>query len=252
MAAHNSAAVRAWVKQAELDAGDRSDGLTSDERDELAQLRRENRRLREDVEILKRDGFLRPQGDPVNVYPFIEAEKAQQHNVTRACQLMEVSRSACYAHRRGPSDRAALDAELTEQIIAVHEASAGTYGTPRIHAELRDQGRRHSRKRFARLLRARGGAAAPRGGGGPPRSPTRPRHRWRICSPATSVPPLRVNQRWCGDITYITTWEGWLYLPSSTSPHAGWLAGPPPSTCAPTWSPTLCPTRSRPGIRTLA
>ena len=47
-------AVRAWVKQAELDAGDRSDGLTSDERDELTQLRRENRRLREDVEILKR------------------------------------------------------------------------------------------------------------------------------------------------------------------------------------------------------
>ena len=47
-------AVREWVKQAELDAGTRSDGLTSDERDELAQLRRENRRLREDVDILKR------------------------------------------------------------------------------------------------------------------------------------------------------------------------------------------------------
>jgi transposase len=47
-------AVRAWVKQAELDAGIRDDGLTSDERDELATLRRENRRLREDVEILKR------------------------------------------------------------------------------------------------------------------------------------------------------------------------------------------------------
>lgn len=47
-------AVRAWVKQAELDAGTRSDGLTSDERAELAQLRRDNRRLREDVEILKR------------------------------------------------------------------------------------------------------------------------------------------------------------------------------------------------------
>ncbi|PWR12904.1 hypothetical protein DKT69_22520 [Micromonospora sicca] len=47
-------AVREWVKQAELDAGTRSDGLTSDEREELAQLRRENRRLREDVEILKR------------------------------------------------------------------------------------------------------------------------------------------------------------------------------------------------------
>jgi transposase len=47
-------AVREWVKQAELDAGIRSDGLSSDERAELAALRRENRRLREDVEILKR------------------------------------------------------------------------------------------------------------------------------------------------------------------------------------------------------
>jgi transposase-like protein len=47
-------AVREWVKQAEPDTGTHSDGLTSDERDELAQLRRENRRLREDVDILKR------------------------------------------------------------------------------------------------------------------------------------------------------------------------------------------------------
>src|SRR3954447_10528295 len=47
-------AVRAWVKQADLDAGTRSDGLPSDERDELVALRRENRRLREDVEVLKR------------------------------------------------------------------------------------------------------------------------------------------------------------------------------------------------------
>jgi len=47
-------AVREWVQQAELDTGARTDGLSSDERDELAQLRRENRRLREDVEILKR------------------------------------------------------------------------------------------------------------------------------------------------------------------------------------------------------
>jgi transposase len=47
-------AVRDWIKQAELDSGARSDGLTSAEKEELAQLRRENRRLREDVEILKR------------------------------------------------------------------------------------------------------------------------------------------------------------------------------------------------------
>jgi transposase len=47
-------AVREWVRQAELDDGTRADGLSSDEREELARLRRENRRLREDVEILKR------------------------------------------------------------------------------------------------------------------------------------------------------------------------------------------------------
>ncbi|GLY19994.1 transposase [Kineosporia sp. NBRC 101677] len=47
-------AVRLWVKQAEIDDGDRSDGLSSDEKAELAALRRENRRLKEDVEILKR------------------------------------------------------------------------------------------------------------------------------------------------------------------------------------------------------
>ena len=47
-------AVRAWIRQADLDVGERTDGLTSDDRAELAALRRENRRLREDVEILKR------------------------------------------------------------------------------------------------------------------------------------------------------------------------------------------------------
>jgi transposase-like protein len=99
-------AVREWVKQAERDAGSREDGgLTSAERRELAELRRENRRLREAVDILKRgDGFLR-EGDPVNCYPFIEAEKAQQRNVKRACELLKVSRAACRSPWTGSSGR---------------------------------------------------------------------------------------------------------------------------------------------------
>jgi transposase InsO family protein len=149
----------------------------------------------------------------VNVYPFIEAEKAQQHNVKRACQLLEVSRSAYYAHRAGPSARERQDVELTEAIVEVHEASGGTYGAPRVQAELRDQGRRHSRKRIARLMRQ----AGRRG-----RTPKR----WRtttIPDPAASArpdlirrdfrtAPGQVNARWCADITYINTWDGWLYL----------------------------------------
>jgi transposase InsO family protein len=128
--------------------------------------------------------------------------------------LLKVSRSAYYQHRNvGPSTRERVDAELTERIGQIHDASAGTYGSPRVHAELHAQGRRHSRKRVARLMRTAGLCG---------RTPKR----WRT----TTVPdptvtprpdlvvrdfttnPEEVDTRWCGDITYINTWEGWLYL----------------------------------------
>jgi len=149
----------------------------------------------------------------VTVYPFIEAEKAGSRNVKRACALLKVSRAAFYQHQAGPSRREREDAELTGQIQAVHEESKGRYGAPRVHAELRRRGRRHGRKRVARLMRAAGiRGKAPK--------------RWRkttIPDPAASARADRirrdfsadaskVNSRWCGDITYIGTWEGWLYL----------------------------------------
>jgi hypothetical protein len=93
----------------------------------------------------------------VNVYPFIEAEKALQRNVKRACELLKVSRAAYYAARGGaPSERDREDAELTTRIAAEHKRSKGCYGVPRIHAELRRQGHQHSRKRVARLMRRAG------------------------------------------------------------------------------------------------
>ena len=150
----------------------------------------------------------------MNCYPFIEAEKAQQRNVKRACELLKVSRSAYYVAREsGPSGRAAQDAELAAQVKRVHEESKGRYGSPRVHAQLQAQGRRHSRKRIARLMRQSGlqGRAA---------------KRWKkttVSDPAAAARPDRVRRdftadaartdtRWCGDITYIATWEGWLYL----------------------------------------
>jgi transposase InsO family protein len=150
----------------------------------------------------------------VNVYPFIEAEKAQQRNVKRACELLKVSRAAYYAARGGQlSDRDRDDAELTVLISAEHKRSRGRYGVPRVHAELRRLGRRHSRKRVARLMRQ----AGLRG-----RAPKR----WKkttIPDPAAAAradairrdftaDAAKINTRWCGDITYIATWEGWLYL----------------------------------------
>jgi transposase InsO family protein len=150
----------------------------------------------------------------VNLYPFIEAEKTQQRNVKRACELLKVSRAAYYAHRAdSPSTRQLVDQELTEHIRQAHQTSKGRYGAPRIHAQLRRDGHRHGRKRIARLMRAAGLHG---------RTPRRFK-RTTIADPAAAaradlvrrdfaVDAAAVNTRWCGDITYIPTWEGWLYL----------------------------------------
>jgi putative transposase len=128
--------------------------------------------------------------------------------------LLEVSRAAYYAQRAGSiSARQRADEQLAEHIRQAHQASKGRYGAPRIHAELRRRGHRHARKRVARLMRV----AGLRG-----RTP----RRWQpttIPDPAAAtradlirrdftVNAAAVNTRWCGDITYIPTWEGWLYL----------------------------------------
>jgi hypothetical protein len=149
----------------------------------------------------------------VNVYPFIEAEKRCRRNVKRACELLKVSRAAFYAHLAGPPRRAQDDAALAAEIQAVHEESEGRYGAPRVEAELRRRGRRHGRKRVARLMRQVGLAG-------------RAARRWKkttIADPAAAARADRIrrdftadastlNSRWCGDITYISTWEGWLFL----------------------------------------
>ena len=112
----------------------------------------------------------------MNVYPFIEAEKAGDHNVKRACELLEVSRAAYYAQRTDqPSARVREDAELTEQIKELHTESKGRYGAPRIHAALRRNGKRHGKKRVARLMKqANLRGRTPRSGGRRQPFPTRP------------------------------------------------------------------------------
>ena len=153
----------------------------------------------------------------MNCYPFIEAERAGRRNASRACTLLKVSRAAFYQHRSGPSQRDPEDAEITGQITAVHQDSKGRYGAPRVHAELRRRGRRHGRKRVARLMRG----AGIRG-----KTPKQ----WRkttIPDPAAAAradqirrdftaDAAKINARWCGDITYISTRQGWLYLATVT------------------------------------
>ncbi|WP_405970585.1 IS3 family transposase [Streptomyces sp. NBC_00988] len=163
----------------------------------------------------------------MTVHPFIEAEKHGGHSVKRACELLQVSRTAFYARRTGnPGPRAVRDAELTEKITEVHERSRGTYGVPRVHAALQRQGEDCGRRRVARLMRDAGLQGRHR----------RRRHLTTVPDPrAAARPDLLVRDfapdpdgldtRWCGcprthvhvyadsgDITYVPTAEGWLYL----------------------------------------
>ena len=147
--------LRNWVKQTEVDAG-RAHGVSSEEKVELRRLRRENWILREEREILRKSrGLLRhrERADPVAAFWFIAAEKAN-HKVATMCRVLGVSRAGFYAwERRAPCDRALSDAWLTERIRVIHKKSRGTYGSRRIHAELRlEHGIRVGKKRVERLM----------------------------------------------------------------------------------------------------
>ena len=89
-------------------------------------------------------------------YRFVEQER-YRYTVKLLCRVMQVSRSGFYTWRGRPeSDRAKQDKELTERITSIHSNSRSTYGAPRIHAELQEQGTRCGRKRVARLMRLAG------------------------------------------------------------------------------------------------
>ena len=150
----------------------------------------------------------------MNVFPFIEAEKAEQHDtVKRSCELLEVSRSAFYEwHKHVPSARQRADVELGERIRAIHEESRGTYGWPRVHRALRDEGVHVGREHVARIMRENELVG-------------RCRRRWvktTISDPDVVAVDLlkrsfgpgtvELDRVYVGDITYIRTWEGWLYL----------------------------------------
>ncbi|MFG1755705.1 IS3 family transposase [Streptosporangium sandarakinum] len=150
----------------------------------------------------------------MKAHPFIKAEKQGGHNVKRACELLEVSRSAFYARRQGGSGpRAVRDAHLSERIAEVHRHSRGAYGAPRIHAVLQREGTGCGRRRVARLMRAAGLQGRHR----------RRRQQTTIADPRAALRPdligrdftpdaAALDTRWCGDITYLPTDEGRLYL----------------------------------------
>lgn len=131
------------------------------------------------------------------------------------CAVLQASKAGYYAWRnRKPSDRDKRDTEIAEKIVEIHRTSRKTYGSPRIHRALRKVGVSCGRKRVARLMRES-------------EIEGRQRKRFRRTTDSNHEHPIAenvLNRRfdpreigapnvtWTGDITYIWTMEGWLYL----------------------------------------
>lgn len=144
-------------------------------------------------------------------FQFVAAEKAE-YGVALVCRCVAVSSAGFYAwHRRRPSDRDEADRRLAVEIAAAHAASRRTYGSPRIHEELQAQGRRVSRKRVARLMRTQGLRGRRRCR--QPRT-TDSQHPWPVADNVLNraFDVATPNTVWAGDITYLATREGWVYL----------------------------------------
>jgi putative transposase len=144
-------------------------------------------------------------------FEFIDAEKVRFPTVV-LCAVLGVARSAYYAwRRRGPCVRLQRDAELAAQIASSHTRNRGVYGSPRIHADLRAQGIRVSRKRVARLMRERNLRA-------------RQTRRFVATTNSRHTDPVAPNvidrdftastpnERWVADVTFVPMRDGWLYL----------------------------------------
>ena len=144
-------------------------------------------------------------------YRFIGAEKTN-YPITILCRAMQVSPSGYYAFMgRGPSARALENEKLLAEIKEIHVQSRGTYGSPRMYRELIARGHVVSPGRVERLMRANGISA-------------RRKRRFKVTTDSKHNMAVAANtldrefavevadRKWAGDITYIWTREGWLYL----------------------------------------
>jgi putative transposase len=144
-------------------------------------------------------------------FAFIQAEKARWP-IEVQCAVLGVSRSGYYAWTRRPEPpRAMEDATLVAEIKAAHKTGRESYGSPRVHRELRAKGRRIGKKRVERLMRQEGIVA-------------RRKRRFRRTTDSSHPHPIAPNvlardfhvelpnSAWVTDVTYVWTHEGWVYL----------------------------------------
>ena len=160
------------------------------------------------------------------VSSFIETEETRR-SIPLMCRVLRVSRPGYYAWReRPPSSREREDAELTGRIGRIHRDSRGTYGAPRVHAQLRSEGVRVGNKRVARLMRKEGLQGCHHRCRKTPRTTLRdPR-----ATPAEDLverdfTPVAKDRLWVADVPYVPTWGGFDYLAFILDAYSGRLVG---------------------------
>ena len=145
------------------------------------------------------------------IYEFIKTHK-NEFSIEKMAKVLGVSRSGYYEFmKRGKSSRALENERLKKKIKQIHTSSRGTYGSPRVHATMKNNGETCSRKRVAKLMRQEGLQA-------------KMRKKWKRTINRSSQANFSKNllnqnfeasapnEKWVSDITYVSTREGWLYL----------------------------------------
>ncbi|MGY1941759.1 IS3 family transposase [Nocardia gipuzkoensis] len=234
--------VRKWVRQDQVDAGARA-GVTSEESAELKRLRRENAELKRANAILKAaSGFLRRRDRPAAalITRFITEHQGRREGgglrwsvesiCAGLCELgVKAAPSTYYEHRkRVPTRRQVRDEKPKPQIVRVHRENFGVYGARKVWLQLNREGHRVARCTIERLMRELHLRGVRRGRV----------KRTTIADPAAERPadlvhrrfaPTAPNHVWVADITYVSTWSGWVYVAFVIDAYArriiGWRTG---------------------------
>ncbi|WP_434223287.1 IS3 family transposase [Sinimarinibacterium thermocellulolyticum] len=208
-----------WVKQHEIDSGQR-EGVSTAEAERIKELERENRELRKANEILKlASAFFGPGGarPPHQVLKAFVDQHRAQFGVESICRVLQIAPSAYWRHaacqrsRVLRSLRAQRDASLLPQVQRVWQANMQVYGAEKVWRQLNREGVTVARCTVERLMRQLGLQGVRRG-----KTP-----RTTLPDPKAPCPLDRVNrqfraerpnQLWVSDFTYVSTWQGWVYV----------------------------------------
>nr|WP_171764163.1 IS3 family transposase [Shigella dysenteriae] len=224
--------LRVWVRQHERDTGGGDGGLTTAERQRLKELERENRELRRSNDILRQasayfgEGEVRPPLE--KMMPLLDKLR-EQYGVGPLCSELHIAPSTyyhCQQQRHHPdkrSARAQRDDWLKKEILRVYDGNHQVYGVRKVWRQLLREGIRVARCTVARLMAVMGLAGVLRG----------KKVRTTISRKAVAAGDRvnrqfvaeRPDQLWVADFTYVSTWQGFVYVAFIIDVFAGYIVG---------------------------